>query len=160
MNKPPSPCEFPGRSLSSRNSLCQDPANTDPTPLRASPASRTCPSPRSAARAEITGGGPAHAVAIAPTAIGRCDAHSTTWEPRLSHTPSSGVNRWVRISACVSGQRGSEKVSGTVMLLLGPPVGTKRYLLAGQETVPDIFGLTLGEADTLESGTLRRASWR
>jgi len=31
-------------------------------------------------------------------------------------------------------------VSGTVILLLGPPVGTKRYLQAGQETVPDIFG--------------------
>jgi hypothetical protein len=26
------------------------------------------------------------------------------------------------------------------MLLLGPPVGTKRHLQAGQETVPDIFG--------------------
>jgi len=31
-------------------------------------------------------------------------------------------------------------MSGTVLLLLGPPVGTKRHLQAGQETVPDIFG--------------------
>jgi hypothetical protein len=34
---------------------------------------------------------------------------------------------------------GPEKVSGTVTLLLGPPVGTKRHLQAGQETVPDTF---------------------
>jgi hypothetical protein len=31
-------------------------------------------------------------------------------------------------------------VSRTVLLLLGPPVGTKRHLQVGQETVPDIFG--------------------
>ena len=42
-----------GRRIPGRTSLpgaqpCRDPANTDPTPPRASPASRTCPSPRSA----------------------------------------------------------------------------------------------------------------
>jgi len=29
------------------------------------------------------------------------------------------------------------KLPGTVMLLFGPPVGTKRYVQAGQETPPD-----------------------
>ena len=34
----------------------------------------------------------------------------------------------------------AETVSGIVMLLLGPPVGTKRHFPAGQETAPDSFG--------------------
>src|SRR5208337_252897 len=33
-----------------------------------------------------------------------------------------------------------KKVSGTVKLLLGPPVGTKRHFPAGQETVSATFG--------------------
>ena len=41
----------------------RDPANTAPIPPRASPASRTCPSPRSAARAEITVVDPVHVAA-------------------------------------------------------------------------------------------------
>ena len=34
----------------------------------------------------------------------------------------------------------AETVSGIVMFLVGPPVGTKRHFPAGQETVPDSFG--------------------
>ena len=48
-------------------SPCRDPANIDPIRLRASPASRTCPSQRSAARAEITDAGPVHVAARAPS---------------------------------------------------------------------------------------------
>jgi len=32
------------------------------------------------------------------------------------------------------------KASGAVILLLGPPVGTKRHFPAGQEMVPGAFG--------------------
>ena len=39
------------------------PANIDPIPSRASPTSRTCPSPRSAARAETTVVDPVHVAA-------------------------------------------------------------------------------------------------
>jgi hypothetical protein len=56
------------------------------------------------------------------------------WRPECVHrfSPSNrrGSGRPLR----------AEKVSGTVVLLIVPPVGTKRHLQAGQETVPDTFG--------------------
>ena len=55
------------------------PGEYAPIPPRASPASRTCPSPRSAARAEITVVDPVHVAAKRTIAIGGCDAPSTTW---------------------------------------------------------------------------------
>jgi hypothetical protein len=58
VNKSPLKVVFPGRISLPGVQSCRDPANIDPIPLRGSTASKTCPSPRSASRAETIGGDP------------------------------------------------------------------------------------------------------
>ena len=55
------------------------PGEYRPDPSQGITRIEACPSPRSAARAEITVVDPVHVAARAPIAIGGCDAPSTTW---------------------------------------------------------------------------------
>jgi len=128
VNTSPSSGVFPGRTLLSGATPCQDLANTALIPPWGSLAPRICPKPRSASRAVTTGGAVARIADTAPTAIGSVVAPFTTWA-----TPSPGGHATSSCSTRSITARAAASTSTLTWPIWPTPAAT---ILAASSTSP------------------------